>query len=88
MPWMTIAFRDATAAATLAETFDRLWDQAGSPTGAAMYTDLRPLPRAENYYFSPGAVAIAGLVLSALGAVPCPEPDRTALTLLIGNAFE
>ena len=56
----------------------------GGPRDAAMFGDLEAT--GHHFYFSPGAVKLARLLLlSTYAAVPCKRPPGDAVALLVGE---
>jgi hypothetical protein len=39
------------------------------------------------YYFSPGAMTIAGIIVNSFGGVPCSAPARGTVDLCAGDAL-
>lgn len=66
--------------------FDVLWRQAGAPANAAMYSARHNRKGQFHFYFTPGAVMVALGLLESFGAMDCPEPALTTLSLHVGRA--
>jgi hypothetical protein len=63
--------------------FEKVFQAAGCPVGAAMFSAKRKNRHLGfRYYFSPGAVAIFGPILAAYGAEETPPPAKDEVNLL------
>jgi hypothetical protein len=72
-------------AVKLQDSFEHLFISDLAPMNSRMYGS-RSIVDGNNFWFSPGAVAIAGLLLESFGAKECEAPDIQNLTFLVGNA--
>ena len=68
----------------LQDTFENLFSAAGAPRNAAMFAN-RDMARGDWFFFSPGAMNIASALVLSHGAVECPSPRRSAVSLLVGH---
>jgi hypothetical protein len=88
MSWQSVAMtdRDITAGRhiQLQQEFDTLFVFSGTPLDAAMFKSSEVSKHI--YYFSPGAVRIATILIGAYGGVDCPTPSRSDLHGLVANA--
>lgn len=77
-----------TRAAILKNDFETLYTINGTPNGAALFTSHGN--ESELFYFSPGAVAIAGGLIQHFSGQPCSAPveDAGKPLLLVGHADE
>ena len=83
MPWMSAAFAESEGhrQGILQIAFTKLWMAKGAPISAIMYSAKRSSDI--RCFFSPGAVAIARLLLLSFGAQECPEPNIGDLRVLV-----
>ena len=70
----------------LQNDFAQLFMLSRGPSDAAMFTDMMNLGETDNFYFSPGAVRIAGNLIASYAGVKCDRPNRSGTALLVGNA--
>ena len=68
----------------LQSAFETIFLANGGPPDAAMFTNDVDVDSV-IYYFSPGALRIAGNLLTSYGAVPCSRPVRDSVALLVGE---
>ena len=75
-----------TGGRALQNDFERLFTKNGAPKNAALFGSKEV--EHHSYYFSPGAVAIAGGLIQHFGGVPSPPPNEDECTplLLVGHA--
>ena len=55
--------------------FESLFLAAGAPKGAAMFAN-RDMARGDWFFFSPGAMSIAGALVLSYGGIECTSPRR------------
>ena len=67
----------------LQKEFETLFLAHQWPSQAAMFASVDTL--AHHFYFSPGAVAFSGDLISRFGGVECAQPEVSNLVLLVGN---
>jgi hypothetical protein len=67
----------------LQNDFIKLFIADGSPRDAAMFSDLAGT--GHHFYFSPGAMKIASVLLSTYAAVPCWRPPGNQVALIVGE---
>src|SRR5262245_37734430 len=63
----------------LVEAFKQVFMGSNFPQDAALFSNDFPPGEDLIYYFSPGAVRIAGGLLSLYSGMPCEEPPRDSL---------
>jgi hypothetical protein len=86
---VTIAFGECGVGdkgQTLIDSFGRLLIESGGRYDAGMYSQRSEDFEKMFYYFSPGAMEIAGTIVNAFGGVPCSAPSRGTANLCAGNA--
>ena len=89
MDWMRLLVppADASRFANLESRFETAFQVAGAPPNAALFEDMsNASPGARDYYFSPGAVAFFGSMLTRAGATPSEPPKFANAALIIGRA--
>ena len=69
---------------SLQEGFQARFVSAGAPRDAAMFNGSDVMTR-NDYYFSPGAAAIALPLVAKWKGEPCEMPARSELHLLVGH---
>jgi hypothetical protein len=67
----------------LQTAFETLFLAHQWPHRAAMFASVDSL--AHHFYFSPGAVEIAGHLIGQYGGAACANPEPADLVLLVGN---
>ena len=67
----------------LQKAFETLFLANQWPSQAAMFANVDTL--AHHFYFSPGAVAIAGDLISGYAGTECAKPEIADIVLLVGN---
>jgi hypothetical protein len=87
MPWnkVTLSHEDIAALKhmKLQEAFTQIVMVHGAPKSVGMFSD--PTIGMHEYYFSPGAVLIAGPLLAGYSGVECAAPKRSSVHLLVGH---
>jgi hypothetical protein len=87
---ITLPYADSGVAGKgqrLKEAFmSRLMASGGQPKDAAMFWQQSEDFKEMFYYFSPGAMRVARLLIEGHGAVPCPAPLRGTVNLAAGDA--
>ena len=88
--WYKVAFPTTEAGhvegASLQYAFEMLFNFRGKPNEAALFIDRSSSSGTRQFYFSPGAVLIAGVLLVAHGAVACSAPRRDEVMLCVGDS--
>ncbi len=69
----------------LQNDYSRIFVKNRGPNDALVFTDREHNREHYDYYFSPGAMRIAGPLVLASGGVPCERPDRSQVTLAVGK---
>ncbi len=69
----------------LQNEYSRIFVKNRGPKDALVFTDQEHNEQHYDYYFSPGAMRIAGPLVLASGGVPCARPDRKQVTLAVGS---
>jgi hypothetical protein len=72
-------------AVKLQNDYSRIFVKNHGPKDALVFTDQEHNDQHYDYYFSPGAMRIAGPLILASGGVPCVRPDRNQVTLAVGS---
>jgi hypothetical protein len=72
-------------AVKLQHEYSKIYAKNRAPKDALVFTDQEHRNQHYDYYFSPGAMRIAGELILASGGVPCPRPDREQVTLTVGS---
>ena len=88
--WYQVGFvfseADARAKAVkLQNEYSRIFVKHRCPKEALVFTDREHNAQHYDYYFSPGAMRIAGPLVLSSGGVPCARPDRNQVTLAVGS---
>ena len=73
---------DPDGGSRLRSEFAALWNAAGCPKGAIMYSYSKTRDRG-NYYFNTAASTLAADLLRRYGAAACDEPDTSLLNVLV-----
>jgi hypothetical protein len=69
---------------SLQMSFQLLFMANHAPKNAGMFTDLETrFPAA--FYFSPGAVRIAEILIASYSGKPCQAPKQSELCILVAN---
>lgn len=63
--------------------FLNIWGENNCPADAALFVRESP-SGGRDFFFSPGAVAIAKAWMEQNGAVACPCPPRQGMDVLVG----
>jgi hypothetical protein len=69
----------------LQREFEAIFMTHGGPRDAAMFSNQDPA-RDHEFYFSPGALRIAGDIIRRYGGAPCETPSQSEAALLVGEA--
>lgn len=69
----------------LQNDYSRIFVKNRGPNDALVFTDQEHNQQHYDYYFSPGAMRIAGPLVLASGGIPCSRPDRKQVTLAVGK---
>ena len=85
MPWYKVTVSDPTKQHSLEDAFSKLFILNGSRKDMAMFCDKTPRPT-NIFYFSPMAGRLAHGVVSRFSGIECPEPSRSELALVVGDA--
>ena len=69
----------------LQTAYKRIFIASGGPPDAFVLASHEPALADHWYYFSPGAMRIAGHLIRTYGATTCPQPELHRLKLLVGD---
>lgn len=90
--WYVVRFPRSEAAIagkamSLQNEYAAIFLSSGGPRDALVLTSSALDFENENwdYYFSPGAMRIAGDLVIARGGTPCDRPDRDRVNLAVGD---
>jgi hypothetical protein len=90
MPWQTTNLPRNSASLSiigkLQSQFPPMVAAADFPIDAGIYERDDPGSPTMEIFFTPSAVEIEGPLFAQLGAVDCPEPDRSELTAIFEDA--
>jgi hypothetical protein len=80
---MSVADVAGGKAMQMQEAFEKFFMRHLGPEDAAMLGDMDVM--SNDYFFSPGAAAIAMPVIRAYGGIECEAPKRSTVALLVTN---
>jgi hypothetical protein len=87
MPWNKVKFAPNDVSShrpdELRKIFDLRFSAAGSPHNAVMLVGVNAWE--DVYYFSPGAVDIAGALIKHYGGAECQAPTASEVSICVGN---
>jgi hypothetical protein len=87
--WSKVTLSDADIIASkdiaLENEFEALFVANHRPKNAAMFENLE-WTLGQQFYFSPGGVMIAKILIQNYAGIECPPPSLAPLSLRVGNA--
>lgn len=87
MKWYKVAMSPEDVAAYkgkgLQDAFAELFVDIGGPPDAGMFGSLEVTG---DYFFSPGAVRIAGPLIEGFAGFECPAPTRSEVAILVAHS--